>query len=451
MKPALRFTAPLFMTLFLLLPTAGAAADADADGRAENPPALTLTLTEAVSRARDTDERLAAATLESRRAEASLRSTRADLFPSLLLGAGYERVREIDPPMQFGDSIDNRIGVHAQLRQEIFSGFRRSAQITVMEHRLRASRYHLDFVAGQVELIAVELYLNAVRATEGVHVAERALERTTRVRREMEHLLQEGLVTAGDLLRARMAEAQAKAGLARMRNAGERAVLRLKRALDIQPERPIVLLHSPGVAAHPRPDGEGATAAVARARFNRPDLLALDEEILAAEQSVRAAGAGLYPAASLVAGTRYARPSPVAIPQAAEFDYTWSVGFELTFNVGGLPRTQARMEEARLLEESLRVERGRRGADMALEIRTAALDIADAAEQQSAADLFIEQAAENLRTLESMHSEGLIRLSEVLEAQEILEQAEMNLLAATIARELAEARYRFVVHGSALP
>lgn len=425
-------------------------------------PTITLTLDEAASLARAADERLAVAVLESRRAEAGYRSARAERFPSLLLGAGYDRVREIDPPalelpqapgevIRFGDSTADRINLQAHLRQELYSGFRRTAQITAAEHRLGASRSQRDFVALQVEMAAIERYLHAVGAVERVHVAERALERASRIRREMEHLLEEGLITANDLLRARMAEAQAEAGLARVRNGRERALLRLKRGLGIDPGATVVLDHTPGEQQRVLPDVDEVGAAISGARGERADLLVIEQEILAAGQLVRVAEAGLHPTAALVAGARYARPSPVAFPQVAEFDYTWSVGFELTFNVGTLPLVRSRAEEARLREQTLRVERSRRDREVALEVRAAALDIADAAEQRTAADLFVEQATENLRNLEAMHAEGLIRLSEVIEAQELLEEAEMNVLEATIDRELAEARYRFVAGGSALP
>lgn len=428
---------------------------------------ITLTLDEAVSLARAADERLKTAVLESRRAEAAYRSARAERYPSLLLGAGYDRVREIDPPVlelpqapggeiRFGDSTADRINLQAHLRQELFSGFRRTAQVAALDHRLDASRYQHAFIADQVEMAAVELYLNAVGAVERVQVAERALERASRVRQEMDHLLQEGLVTANDLLRARMAEAQAESGLARVRNGRERTLLRLKRGLGIDPGTTVVLDHTPGEQQRVRPTVDEVEAAISRAGGDRAggaraDLRVIEQEILAAGQSVRVAEAGHYPTAALVAGARYALPSPVAFPQVAEFDYTWSVGVELTFNLGTLPLVRSRTEEARLLERKLRVEHGRREREVALEVRAAALDIADAAEQRAAADLFVEQAAENLRNLEALHGEGLIRLSEVIEAQELLEQAEMNLLEATIDRELAEARYRFVAGDSALP
>ncbi|TVR69229.1 MAG: TolC family protein [Spirochaetaceae bacterium] len=457
-------------TLFFVILGAGAAVVAGADSPEPSPATtITLTLEDAVSRARADDERLAAAVLESRRSEAAYRSARAERFPSLLLGTGYDRVRETDPPalglppelggeITLGDSVADRINLHAHLRQEIFSGFRRTAQVAVMDHRLEASRYQQEFVAGQVEMAAVELYLNAVGAAERVQVAERALERASRVREDMENLLGEGFVTANDLLRARMAEAQAESALARIRNGRERTMLRLKRALGIDPETAVLLDHThggqqrvlPGAGPGAVPGAEAVEATISRAGGERADLLVIEQEILAAGQSVRVAEAGLYPTANLIAGARYARPSPVAFPQVAEFDYTWSVGFELTFNVGILPLVRSRAEEARLREQALRVERSRLGRDVALQVRAAALDIADAAEQGAAADLFVEQATENLRALETMHAEGLIRLSEVIEAQELLEQAEMNLLEATIDRELAEARYRFVSGGSAL-
>lgn len=453
-------------TLLFAILAAGTAAVVTAESPSASSPAVSptfnLTLEEAVERALAADERLEAAVLESRRAEAAYRSARNERLPALLVTAGYDRIREIDPPtldlppelggeVRFGDSITDRVYLQANLRQELFSGYRRSAQIDATEHRFQASLYHREFVASQVEMAAVELYLNAVRAAERVHVAERALERASRVREEVEHLLGEGLVTANDLLRARMAEAQTDASLARMGNGRERALLRLKRGLGIDPETVVELDHASGGQQDAPPGSGEVDREILRAETDRPDLRAIEEEVLAAGRSVRRAEAGLYPTANLVAGLRVARPSPVVFPQVAEFDHTWSVGFELTYNVGGLLLVRSRLEEARLLEEALRVERIRRAEDVALHVRSAALDIADAAEQRVAADLFVEQAEENLRTLEAMHAEGLIRFSEVIEAQELLEQAEMNRLEATIDRALAEARYRFVAGRSALP
>lgn len=436
--------------------------EASSDGAVSGTPSSTITLAlgDVGSLARAADERLTVAVLESRRAEAVHRSARNERIPAFVIGAGYERLRETDPPtldlpvpgseVRLGDSVADRINLQAQIRHELLAGSR-TAQIAVTDHRLQATRYQRDFVADQVELAAVELYLNAVLSEERVKVAVRALERASRVRVETEHLLREGLATANDVLRARMAETQAETGLARMQNGRERELLRLKRGLGIDPRASILLDHTPGERQDALPGVDEVDMSISRAIWGRADLLGIEQEILAAGQSVRVAEAGFYPAANIVAGVRYARPSPVAFPQVAEFDYTWSVGFELTFNVGSLAHVRSRAEEARLAEQTLRVERNRRKMDVALQVRSAALDIADAAEQRTAAETFVEQAAENVRTLEAMHAEGLIRLSDVIEAQELMEQAEMNLLEAKIDRELAEARYRFVTGGLALP
>lgn len=416
-----------------------------------------LTLEQMVDRALEYNERSRSATLEVTRAQAAERSALLERLPSLALSAGYERVRDLDPPslslpdppggeQTLGESVPDRISFQARLRQEIFSGFARSAQIAEREALRSAASLRANHTKEQLELEASERFFAGVLADRSVGVAERALDRAREGRREREELLEEGLATRNEVLRARMAEVEAASELQRAENERRRALLQIARMLGISGAQNINLVHETDLdASRSAVDPEHDLSLAAE---RRSDLAAAGRQIDAAGERIRQARAPLYPRVSLGAGVVHARPNPAVFPAQAEFETTWSVGLEIAFDVGAIPLVRSRAEQARIARESAELEYERRRNDLSLEVRERALDLRDANERVESARIMLEQSRENVRVSGELHEEGLMRLSELLEAQELADRAELLLLEARIGRRLAEGRYAFATGGT---
>ena len=470
--------AALFVVAILSLATMSTPAQESSGQQASTREPVELTLDAAIERALEADERVENTLLDIRRAEAAYATSRYSRLPALTLSAGYERTREMDPPtlslpeqlgggQELGEAVPDRYSVHARLRQEIFTGFARAADIAARDAEINAASHRRSHTTAQVTLAATELFYAAVLADARVEGAERSLERARETRRESEDLLDEGLATRNEVLRARMGESEAEGERSRAENARSRSHLRLSRALGLEPGENISLQyeldHAPaGRSATGERDGSATGAsdadtaavdspdpadAVEEALRSRSDLAAAGARIDAAEERIRQARSALYPRLAASAQVLHARPNPAVFPVEDKFETTWNIGLELSFNVGGIPAARSRTEEARLAREQARLDYDRTTDDITLEVRERALDVEDAAERIRNARIMTEQAQENVRVTQDMHDEGLARFSELLEARELASRAELLLLEARVGLRLAEARYEFAKGG----
>ncbi|AFG37086.1 TolC family protein [Spirochaeta africana] len=440
--------------------------------------AVEITLAMAIEQALYHNQQIGESLLEVRRAEAAYTASRHGRFPSLLLSAGYERVRDTDPPIlslpeqfggdqQLGESVPDRVKLAVLLQQELFTGYARTSEIALREAEMLSATHRQAHTESGAVLSATELFYAGVLAGKRVEASRQALERAREGRRELENLHSEGLATRNELLRVYMAEREAEDDLRRAENEERRSHLRIARALGYEPGQTIILMYDHDFATRYEAGGNKADSpesiatsvlsdagdgvvladAVESALRTRRDLAAAAAGIAAADERVIQARSSLYPRLAANASVLHARPSPGVFPADDSFETTWSVGLELSYNIGGIPAARARTDEARAVRNQAQLDYERRSEDVALEVRERALDLDDAFERVRNTELMSEQAEENLRVTESMYEEGLARFTEVLEARELESRAKLLLLEARIGVELASARFKFAQGG----
>jgi outer membrane protein TolC len=424
-----------------------AAASASA---AETPSSVTIEEAIRAAWAENPGLRASSAQVEAARAEAA--RARAGHLPTLSLSA--RGVRTDEPMMAFGMKLDqSRItqadfdparlndpdavggwGAGASLNLPLYMGGRvgagaRAAGAMAGAEAASHERRRLEIAAG-----VVEAYFGAQVSEEGVRYADDLLAQARETERFMRERNAQGLALDADVARAAAFRAQAEAerSAALQRRASARSGLALVAGEAIAAAD----LATPVEALPPIPPG--ATDAPPPA--DRPDLVAARLQRDAADAGVTAARGSLLP-------SLFAQASAETLREGSDLGSggSWTTlglvaRWDLSF--ADAQATRAAQARARAAGEALRWRE-----------REAARDVGEARRAVETADARVRSAEEAVTASESArklraarHRQGLLPLTDVLDAEAGLAGARALLLASRLEARVARARLALAVH-----
>jgi len=186
----------------------------------------------------------------------------------------------------------------------------------------------------------------------------------------------------------------------------------------------------------------GFEEAMSKAEKNHPDLLAAQENMKAADWGVQAGRAGLYPSLSLNAGYGWNNRDFSRVTSLFDRDYQWRFGFSIDYNIfdrfsayQSIKSSQARHSNARetYLQSKSRV---------ALEVKQAFLDLAQAKQKLEVTNQQSESAEEDLNIVQEKYNLGAATILELLDAQVSYKQAKSDQVQALFDYNLAAARLK---------
>jgi outer membrane protein TolC len=390
-----------------------------------------------------------AAQVDAARAEAA--RARDARLPTLSLAA--RGVRTDEPMMAFGLKLDQGAIGAADFDPRRLNdpapvgGVGGGATVSVpvyMGGRLRAEQRAAGAAADaeaadhvrrrtEVAIAVVEAYFGARAADEGVRHAEDLVAHAAETERFVRERNAKGLALDADLARASAFRAQAEAerAVAHQRRASARSALALLSG-DAAAGAELATPLSAPAAVEPAP-------AAARAPDDRPDLLAARLRRDAASFDAAAARGALLPALVAQASAETMRTSDLAEGK------TWTtLGVVLRWDLALGNADAARAASAR----------ARAAADaLAWREREAAREVAEAGRAIETADARVRAAeeavlaSESARTLrDARHRQGLLPLTDVLDAEAALAGARALLLASRLESRVSRARLALALH-----
>ena len=408
--------------------------------------ATSLTIEDALRAAWRQNEALTASERGVEAARLDAEAARDRRLPELQLNA--RALRTDEPMMAFGTRLDqgrinaedfdparlndpDAIGgyqVGATLTQVIYGGGRITAGRRAADAAATAGRH--DHARRQQEVAAqvVEAYFGSQAAREGVQYAEDVLAHARETERFVRARAADGAALESEVGRATAFRAQAEADLAmaRQRLATARSAL----ALLSGPEAFEAELTTPLDEPRPLP----ARAAGADEDLSaRPDLAAARARIEAARASVSVARGALLPEVFAQASAEAARSADLADGTGWT---TLMVGLRWKLGASDLRSVSA----ARAREESA-------AAMVRWQERQASREISEARRAIESADVRVQSAreavsaSESARTIrEARHRQGLLPLTEVLDAEAGLAGARALLLRSRFESRVARAQ-----------
>jgi outer membrane protein TolC len=406
-----------------------------------------LTLEDAIARGIAESHRLAELAARREATEAAADVATASGRPTVSLQAGYVRTNHVpefsltDPTtgssvLLYPDVPDN-LSTRLDLAWPIYTGGRSNALARAA--RADADALGQDRVAARndLKLEITRAYWGVVTAAAAERVLEQSLARMEAHVADTRALLKVGLAPPSDVLSSEAQRSRQQTLLIEARNLRESAATDLRRLVGLPQTTAITIedtLAPPPAPATPVGD------MIDRARAERPERQAFELRLQGADERKVAASAGRLPSVTVAGGYDYARPNTIFFPRAAEWNDSWDVGVRVDWSVWDFGRTKA--EVARVAANRRALQEGYREFDTVLEtdVRQRHLDLESALAAVTSAEDGVRSAAEARRVVTERYTAGLATNTEVLDAEVLLLQSELDRTRAIASARLAAAR-----------
>lgn len=372
-------------------------------------------------------------------AEAGVRSAGAFRLPTLSFTAtsGYTWASMTphggEPVRTESESYSLSLG----LSQEILgSGGRNWLLLRAERAGLRAAE--ADYRASVLDLVltVVEAYYGVVEAEGLMAVSALALERSVSQLERAEALYRAGGLTTLELLQLQVQESRNRLALTRGRQSLRSAYTSLYRAAGLPPETTGLLVDTSAVLQVPPPEQmEGLIASL----DDNPGLEAARHRSNAASLRADAQGRTAWPSLSASGSWGWSDSSLDGLGSMFDND-SWSVGLRLNWTIFDGYSREAAVQSARA--SALRAEAGLEGLEgsLASVLRGSRDNLASAYESFVLSQLVLRQAEEQYRLSRLTYDMGGLSLLDLLDAQQILTEAEAGLISARVTCLIEEAR-----------
>jgi TolC family type I secretion outer membrane protein len=407
----------------------------------------TFTVRQAVRHALRANPVIQAAEQGATAAAASVREARSAWFPEVTGQASYRRLSgNVDytvelpgetgeQPVTFAPAILNRYSTRASVTQPLFTGFRIPNQHDAAQARTEAARAQVASTEQSVAFETRAAYWDLYRAQAQARATAKSVELIERRLTDIRNQRAAGRATEADVLRVKARRDRVRAERLRARNAVQSARRALNDQMGRPLEAPVTLADTVQLSQTERP----ADALVERALQQRPNLRALRQTVRAQAAEVDVAQSDWFPQVALTGSYLYARPNEQLFPPEDRFQGTWEAGVQLSWDLSLGFRTDAAADRARAQWQQARYELQDRRQSVRAEVKQRAEDVAQAREAVAAAETSLESARAAYRAVQSRFEEGMVVVSDLLDAERALREARSQLAAAQAEYALARA------------
>jgi len=308
--------------------------------------------------------------------------------------------------------------------------------IALAEAQAEASRSRVQLTRNQLIFNVASAYYTALRIQQVIGAQEAALASLKESLRIAELQREVGRIAPLDSLRIETSASQAERELAGARNAHEQIIVVLKELINVPTE---VAVDVTGQLVKAPAAGQSDLLRE-QALAQRPDLVALRQEVRAQKEAVGIAGSRLGPSLDLKAGYR----GVTGIDDGTTVDdATLLLQFRVPLYEGGVFRAQRRKALAQLRQTELRLRDTERRT--LAEVARAVLDLKAADPRNRAAVRAVEQAQESLRVEREKFTQGRGTSNDLLLAERALLSSRTELAAVLSDSQIAQAALNLAV------
>jgi outer membrane protein len=423
-----------YIALFSLL--GGATAQAQSSAKAQTAPTasptevLRLTLDQAVGLALKQNPTAQIAVLTAAQSEQDKNIARADLLPQANARVSDE-AQKVNLLAQFGGKtpfpgFPKTLGPY-----QIFSaGPSVSAPVfdltlwqryQAARNTENASKANSLSTREQVILLTVSQYIGTLRAMANVQASQSRVDLAQALYDQAADLQKEGVGTGIDTLRANVELQNEKQRLLEAQNDRETLLYGLSRLLNVDPRQKLELADSLHFSDTPQP---GVEASIEAALADRQEWKALDSQIKAAAGEKRAAQSERLPSVRFDGTFAYVGTSGnTTLPT-----YTYQGSVNLPLFTGG--RIRAEVVRTDLETRKLEEQRADLRNQIALDVKTALLNLDSARSEVQVANLGVQLSKEEVDQARDRFKAGVANNIEVIQAQDSLSRANDNQIAA---------------------
>ena len=363
-------------------------------------------------------------------AEQERKSTRGEFLPKLKTGFDFTVYNDVPtilipaappvPAQSFPAGSYRQLSSTTSLEQPLFTGL-----ALLSQHRLAG--LSLGEAEVQREGTQQELVLKTHEAYFGVLVAEKLLDVANLAVTQLEshaevarQFFETGMTPKNDLLKVIVQLADTKRNQILASHQLELARSQFNILLRRSMEEPVVLTETLACRPYARTLDECLQLALQR----HPEVRISNLQILKADQSIRLARSGLYPHFAVVGSLTQEDGA------LAESDQVLRATLHAEWSVWEWGSQYYKVKSAESQQAVARARHAQISDSLQLQVRQAYLMVQEWKEAISVSEASIEQAQENFRITEEQFKSNVTTSTDVLDAQTLLDQAQVNYYSA---------------------
>ena len=301
----------------------------------------------------------------------------------------------------------------------------------------RAEELNIKAREASVALAAREAFYDYARARAALLVAESALAQTEAHRRDVEAMVNAGALARVELMRSDALVARARVTMARASGAVALARTQLSALLMLDAEEFAI---EEDVTAPLPAVAENRAALVALARQNRSELLALRTMAGVHGRLADASAADGYPKLAVGASYDLGNPNSRFASFEREWNGSWVALATLSWSPNDFAASGARADQSRADETAAHNDLDALEDTLRVEVAGAHEDYLAASAAMEAAQVGIRSAEESYRVRREQFRAGAAVATDVIDAEEDLRRARLDLVNAAIDVRIARAR-----------
>ncbi|MDI6742508.1 MAG: TolC family protein [Smithella sp.] len=359
--------------------------------------------------------------------ESKVGQAKANYYPQLNLSTGYDRIGPASPAGTTPDAYD-KYSAGINLGMTLFDFGKTATQVEIQGLSVNASRADYDNVRDQIVLNVKNAYYNLLQTQRNLIVAVDTMQQFQQHLDQANAFFRIGTKPKFDVTKAEVDFGNARLNVLKAENAVRSARITLKDVMGIPENADFAIVDNLGFEK----SGLQLNDVLNTAYSNRPDLRSIIAKREATEKSIHLAQKGYYPTLSGSAGYGY---SGTDFPLGSG----WNAGATLNFPLFSGFSTKYQVDEARANLEILKANEDTLRQSIRLDVQQAYLNVQDAAEQISMAEMTVLQAKENYDLAAGRYRVGVGSPMEVADATITLNNARANLNTALYNYKMAQA------------
>ncbi|GAB1442615.1 TolC family protein [Ignavibacteriales bacterium] len=359
-------------------------------------------------------------------------------LPSLSLQAGYTRLSEVDPftitvPMggttqsfTVSPSLLNSYSAKLTLTQPVFTGFKIDLNKDLSDQTITASMFDLEAEKSKLRYSISNAYWSLYKVLEGKKVIDEYIKTIQLHLKDLNNFYNQGLITKNEVLKLEVQLSSTQVQLLETENGIQLAKLNLLNNLNLPMETDISL--KPLITPDELKDIPSLDEINTQALNTRPELKAMSIRIKSRETAVKLTESAWYPDIYLIGNYNYARPNQRIVPTKDQFDGTWDVTLSLQYTLWNWNATSYRTQQAEsdLSQTNYQFEMMKDG--VLIEVKQAYLNYIANKSRIALAEKTVTQAEENYRISYNLFQKGLIRNSDLIDAEVAVFESKIKLV-----------------------
>jgi len=362
------------------------------------------------------------------------RQTQNAMLPILAVNASYARLsNNIDPfaisipgvgGFEINTNIVNQYSNRFTIQQPIFQGLKNWNTMKAIEQQQQASVFDKEKNRQDLKLSIIQSYYGLYKMQQSTKLFDSTIAQTQVRVNDISKFKEAGLVLNNDVMRAELqknnlqiTQADIESSIAIL-NYNLCTLLGINTSTKLITEKPEVAINI----------NTSIQSLVSASWMERPEIKAQNFRYKASKYMVKAAKSAYMPLITAIGNGAYSNPNQRVFPPEAKFKATWDIGISLSWNIMQLYTARSIVADAKNQQMQLQLATSQMQDGISMEVNSNVEAVRVALLKIELANKAIEQASENKRILDNRFNTQVALLSDVLEADQLLLQAQTNLL-----------------------